>query len=70
VGVEAPDLPLELLSKEDPVLRDPNVELRMLKTPFFAQEKRPRAERSAVFIVPTEESVAADMEAARVLVFL
>jgi hypothetical protein len=70
VGVEAPDLPLELLSKDDPVLRDPSVELRTLKTPFLAHENRPSAERSAVFIVPTDESVAVDMEAARVLVFL
>jgi hypothetical protein len=70
LGVEDPDPPLDPASKDDPVLRDPSVELRTLKTPFFAQEKRPSADRSAEFMVPTEESVAAEMEAARVLVFL
>jgi hypothetical protein len=40
----------------------------MLKRLFLAKLKRPRALRSAVFIVPTEDSVAADMDAARVLV--
>jgi hypothetical protein len=69
LGVEAPEPPLEPTSKEDPVLRDPRVELRTLNTPFLLHEKRPSAERSAVFMVPTEESVAAEIDAARVLVF-
>ena len=69
LGVDVPEPPLEPVSKDDPVLRDPRVELRTLNTPFLAREKRPSAERSAVFIVPTEESVAAEIEAARVLVF-
>jgi hypothetical protein len=70
LGVEVPDPPLDPASKEEPVLRDPRVELRTLKTPFLPQEKRPSADFKAVFMVPTEESVAAEMEAARVLDFL
>lgn len=66
VGVVAPEPGREPLSK-DPELRDPSVELRMLKMPLLPNEKRPRAERRAEFIVPTEDSVAAEMEAARVL---
>lgn len=69
VGVEAPEPRLEPLSKEEPVLREPSVESRMLNMPCLPKEKRPRADLRAVFIVPTEESVAAEMEAARVLVF-
>lgn len=69
VGVVAPEpgRELEPLSNEEPVLRDPRVELRMLKTPLLPNEKRPNAERRAEFIVPTDDSVAAEMEAARVL---
>jgi hypothetical protein len=70
LGVVDPDLLLDPASNDDPVLRDPRVELRTLNTPFFAQEKRPSADLSAEFMVPTEESVAAEIEAARVLVFL
>lgn len=71
VGVEAPEpgRELEPLSKDEPVLRDPRVELRMLKTPFLPNENRPSAERRALFMVPTEDSVAAETEAARVLDF-
>ena len=50
------------------MLLDPSVDPRMLKRPFLPKEKRPRALRSAVFMVPTDDSVAADMDAARVLV--
>lgn len=69
VGVDAPEPrgELEPLSNEEPVLRDPSVELRMLKTPLFPNENRPSAERRAEFMVPTEDSVAAEIEAARVL---
>ena len=69
-GVDEPEPPLDPVSREDPVLRDPRVELRMLNTPLLPNEKRPSAERSAEFMVPTEDSVAADIEAARVLDFL
>ena len=56
VGVVAPEpgRELEPLSNEEPVLRDPRVELRMLKTPLLPNEKRPNAERRAEFIVPTD----------------
>lgn len=70
-GVDAPEpgLEFEPLSNEDPVLRDPRVESRTLNMPRLPNENRPSADRRAVFIVPTEDSVAAEMEAARVLVF-
>lgn len=68
IGVLVPDPGFSPPSNE-PVLLDPRVELRTLNMPFLPKENRPSAERSALFIVPTEDSVAADMEAARVLVF-
>lgn len=66
-GVDVPDP--DPLSNDEPVLREPSVEFRMLKTPLLPKEKRPKADFSAVFIVPTEESVAAEIEAALVVVF-
>ena len=65
-GAPVPD-PLDPVSKLL-MLRDPRVDDLMLKRPFLVKLKRPRALRRAVFMVPTEDSVAADMEAARVLV--
>lgn len=71
LGVEAPEPGREFegLSRDDPVLRDPRVELRILNMPFLPNEKRLSAERRALFMVPTDDSVAAEMEAARVLDF-
>ena len=66
VGVDAPESGREPLSK-DPLLREPSVESRTLNMPCLPKEKRLSADRSAEFIVPTEDSVAAEIEAARVL---
>ena len=50
--------------------RDPCVEFRALNMPPLPKVKRLSADRMAVPMVPTEDSVAAEMEAARVLDFL
>ena len=71
-GDEAPEPgsdPLDPVSKLLSDL-DPSVELRTLNMPPLPKEKRLRADRMAVPIVPTEDSVAAEMDAARVLDFL
>ena len=67
VGVLEPEPePFEPESKEL-LLRDPRVEPLMLKRLFLPKLNLPIAERSAEFMVPTEDEVAAEMEAARVL---
>lgn len=72
LGDEAPEPGRDLLDPVSKLLsdRDPSVEFRTLNIPPLPKEKRPSADRMAVPIVPTEDSVAADMEAARVLDFL
>lgn len=66
-GVDDPESGRDPPSR-DPVLREPSVESRTLNMPRLPKEKRPSADLRAVFIVPTDDSVAAEMEAARVLV--
>jgi hypothetical protein len=71
-GLFAPDPGKEPLDPVSKLLsdRDPRVEFRTLNIPPLPKEKRPSADRIAVPIVPTDDSVAAEMEAARVLDFL
>jgi hypothetical protein len=49
-------------------LREPRVEPLMLNRPFLLKLNLPSALLRAEFMVPTEDSVTAEMEAARVLV--
>lgn len=72
LGDDAPEPgrdPLEPVSKLLSDL-DPSVELRTLNMPPLPKVKRLSADRIAVPMVPTEDSVAAEIDAARVLDFL